>query len=140
MADLTRRSFIKKTSLAATITGVVCYPLFRFLGFTVAAKPRYVKVHTPSTVREFWLEPEFILFRGGESPWAVSRTCTHLGCRLNYDEKEKLLICPCHQSRFTAAGKRVSGPATRDLAVYDVEKVFTADDGANGMDEYIVTI
>lgn len=139
MADYTRRSIMIKSGLAAVI-GIVCYPFFRFLGFTVPAKPRYVRVHTPSTVREFWLEADFILFRGEhESPWAVSRTCTHLGCRLNYDEQEKLLICPCHQSRFTAGGKRISGPATRDLAVYAVEKVSVAQQG-NGMTEYIVTL
>jgi cytochrome b6-f complex iron-sulfur subunit len=82
----------------------------------------------------FIIEPDFILFDGPE-PIAVSRTCTHLGCKLNYHELEGLLICPCHKSRFSRAGKRLSGPARLDLPTYEV-----ATTGASQVAGYIVTI
>ena len=50
----------------------------------------------------------------------MSRTCTHLGCRLNYQEDKGYIECPCHQSRFTPEGKRFAGPAERDLPTHPV--------------------
>jgi cytochrome b6-f complex iron-sulfur subunit len=36
---------------------------------------------------------------------AVSGVCTHLGCRLQPDQTEKRLSCPCHQTAFSWSGK-----------------------------------
>lgn len=105
------------------VIGAVCYPVIRFFEFRAPRKPRLVKVFKELSAGGIAVEHDFILFQGKEGPWAVSRKCTHLGCRLNYIEKEDLLICPCHQSRFTKQGKRVSGPAQRDLPKFPVERM-----------------
>ncbi|MDP1819245.1 MAG: FAD-dependent oxidoreductase [Acidimicrobiales bacterium] len=42
-------------------------------------------------------------------------TCTHMGCRLRFDDREQTWDCPCHGSRFDAAGQVVCGPAVADL-------------------------
>ena len=120
--------------------GAVFYPLWQFLGYAVPAKPRQIEVHKSLKAGGFLLTEDFILFEGAAGPWAVSRRCTHLGCRLNYQQQEDLLLCPCHQSRFTTTGRRISGPAQRDLANFQVERIGDgAQDGAAGQG-YIVTI
>ena len=40
--------------------------------------------------------------------------CTHLGCALNYNEKEEAWECPCHGSRYDKNGMVLNGPATKD--------------------------
>jgi Rieske Fe-S protein len=118
-----RRQFLSSWwSWLKLVAGLVlCYPLLRFVRFNVPPKPRFIKVEKKILVGDVHLDPEFALFVSDKGAWAISRTCTHLGCRLNYSEKDKLLICPCHQSKFSTQGKRLDGPAQRDLPVFKVE-------------------
>ena len=46
---------------------------------------------------------------------AISAGCTHLGCIVTWDEESKIFKCPCHDGRFDAEGKVVSGPPPRPL-------------------------
>ncbi|MEA1921282.1 MAG: ubiquinol-cytochrome c reductase iron-sulfur subunit [Pseudomonadota bacterium] len=46
---------------------------------------------------------------------ALSRKCTHLGCAVAWDEKDKLFACPCHASTFDENGKVLKTPAPRPL-------------------------
>lgn len=132
-----RRRFLEKCWRLVKASGIlaVSYPLLRFLDFRTPGKPHYVKVHKTLQVDGFVVEHDFILFEGEQGPWAVSRKCTHLGCRLNFREKENLLVCPCHQSKFTKAGKRVAGPARKDLPTFQVAKM--AETEGEG---YVVTL
>lgn len=100
---------------------VVAYPLLRFVRFNVPRKPRHIKVEKKILVGDVHLDADFALFVGEHEVWAISRTCTHLGCRLNYSEEEGQMICPCHQSRFSRHGHRLAGPAQKDLPLYKVE-------------------
>ncbi len=45
----------------------------------------------------------------------VSLRCPHLGCKLRWNKVEKTWECPCHGSRFNRHGKRISGPAQKDI-------------------------
>ncbi|MFZ5775622.1 MAG: ubiquinol-cytochrome c reductase iron-sulfur subunit [Thermodesulfobacteriota bacterium] len=100
--------------------GALLYPVFRFLGYQLPRQPRLVTVAKPVTGAGFLVEHDFILFVDGHTPLAVSRKCTHLGCRLNFQEKEGQLVCPCHQSRFSKDGVRLAGPARKNLPRFDV--------------------
>lgn len=51
---------------------------------------------------------------------ALSRACTHLGCAVPWDEKEKKFICPCHGSMFDLTGTVLSPPAIRPLDYFPV--------------------
>lgn len=51
---------------------------------------------------------------------ALSRTCTHLGCSLPWDEERGKFICPCHGSAFALNGEVLTGPAPRPLDTYAV--------------------
>lgn len=52
--------------------------------------------------------------------FALSATCPHAGCGIDYDETAKKFVCPCHNSTFALDGKRESGPAPRDMDRLDV--------------------
>ncbi len=122
----------KRKFLLTFASFAALYPIIRFLGFTVPQKPRIVEVPTPLAAGEFHIASDFMLFDDGINAWAISRRCTHLGCTVNYHEKDQIVECPCHQSRFSLTGKVIHGPAKKNLSSYKVEKL---NDGG-----YIVTI
>lgn len=46
---------------------------------------------------------------------AVSPRCTHMYCKLRWNNAERSWDCPCHGSRFAYDGKVIHAPATEDL-------------------------
>ena len=52
---------------------------------------------------------------------AISPTCPHQGCLVNWNKIHSAFICPCHGARFGADGKVLQGPAKKNLKQYDVE-------------------
>lgn len=46
--------------------------------------------------------------------YPTTRRCTHLGCGLHYNEKEKTFDCPCHGSRYSLDGKVIENPAQKN--------------------------
>jgi cytochrome b6-f complex iron-sulfur subunit len=47
--------------------------------------------------------------------YALSTTCTHLGCTPNWLEAAQKFKCPCHGSGFHITGVNFEGPAPRPL-------------------------
>ena len=65
------------------------------------------------------LEAENVyLFRDDRGVYAISTTCTHLGCVVS--RAAKGFECPCHGSRFGDNGNVVGGPAPRALPWIEV--------------------
>jgi cytochrome b6-f complex iron-sulfur subunit len=58
--------------------------------------------------------------------YALSTTCTHLGCTPNWLEREQKFKCPCHGSGYKITGVNFEGPAPRPLERWAVS---IADDG-----------
>ncbi len=49
---------------------------------------------------------------------AFDATCTHAGCRVEWDRQDQVLVCPCHGAVFDPAadGAAVDGPTNEPLA------------------------
>lgn len=52
---------------------------------------------------------------------ALSATCPHLGCVVDYQPAASEFQCPCHEAFFTKDGALVSGPSPRGLDPLPVE-------------------
>lgn len=46
---------------------------------------------------------------------AFNDTCTHLGCKVDYQASNKRFFCPCHQSAFDLDGKKQNKTPPRDM-------------------------
>ncbi|MEW5883611.1 MAG: ubiquinol-cytochrome c reductase iron-sulfur subunit [Armatimonadota bacterium] len=47
--------------------------------------------------------------------------CTHLGCRIRFQEEKDRYFCPCHGGVFDSEGKVVSGPPPKPLSRHEVK-------------------
>jgi len=117
---MTRRELLIKIAKRAWWL-LFLYPLYRFIGAHRFRPPREVRISQGLAVGEHLVEEDFVLFQTQNGPYAISRTCTHLGCTLNLLLEEGVFACPCHQSRFDLNGRVLSGPAKRDLPLFEVK-------------------
>ena len=141
-----RRSFLKWVThgLGALFATIVGLPALAFLidarrrpvragQFKTVARldelvegvPQQVVIH--EVRRDVWtLHPNdgigrvWLIRRGKENVDAFTTICPHLGCSVNFVEKDKLFICPCHGGTFELAGQRLEkagfvNPAPRGM-------------------------
>jgi len=79
-----------------------------------------VELFTPGTVTAVPLGQFYLACLGDGSFLALSRTCTHLGCSVPWDEEKNQFVCPCHGSTFDLTGEVLTAPAPRPLDTYPV--------------------
>ena len=58
--------------------------------------------------------------KDGDAYRALSATCTHLGCRVRWDEAKTQYQCPCHGGVFDRAGNVIAGPPPTGLTRLNV--------------------
>lgn len=66
------------------------------------------------------------LVHAAEGFYALTATCTHLGCFTAWKPELGIIACPCHGSKFNRRGVKVDGPAPKPLAWL---KVWVNDEG-----------
>jgi len=93
---------------------LVAYPAFSFMTFRKATKKRVV-FHPEDQTGSVNFKEGIYLIREPNDLFALSARCTHLGCTVNYDAVSRKFACPCHGSVFSHSGKRIAGPARKDL-------------------------
>ena len=54
-----------------------------------------------------------------EQVTTFSNLCTHLSCRVTWQEDELVYLCPCHDGLFDLDGKVTKGPPPRPLDQYE---------------------
>jgi len=52
---------------------------------------------------------------------AINATCTHLGCIVSWDEDLQIFKCPCHDGRYDAEGRVISGPPPAPLKRHETK-------------------
>lgn len=127
-----RRRFLDAaiTSVAAGVGVAAAYPLVRFLE-PVANAAQSEVVLGPSadfergTARTASLgERPIVVIRGADGSFhAFVAICTHLRCVVRYVPEHDWIECPCHDGRFTAAGRPLAGPVSRSLQALPVSVV-----------------
>lgn len=51
----------------------------------------------------------------------LSSRCTHLSCRVNWNEAAEAFLCPCHDAKFSKEGKVLDGPPPEPLRRFAYE-------------------
>ncbi|MEP6948700.1 MAG: FAD-dependent oxidoreductase [Ginsengibacter sp.] len=54
---------------------------------------------------------------------AVNSACTHINCKVAWNNAEESWDCPCHGSRFDADGEMLTAPARKNLEKIDLKEV-----------------
>jgi len=108
------------TTMAGAL-GLWTLGTLRFLFPNVLAEPpSKVKVGFPEgyeegKVVEKFKDQNIWVVKNDGKIYALSTTCTHLGCTPNWLESAQKFKCPCHGSGFYISGINFEGPAPRPL-------------------------
>jgi len=124
---VSRRSFLSLAAIGSFLAalGTAAAGIFRLPNPAVLPGPvRRFKLgapeqFTPGSETPF-AEQNLVLFRDDEGFYAISTTCTHLGCTVARSQEG--FACPCHGSRFDQRGNVVGGPAPRPLPWLEVSR------------------
>ncbi len=105
------------------------YPVLRYLvppavadlggDEVVAAKLAELKPNSGKIFR-FGSRPGLLIMTSDDTYRALSATCTHLGCTVQYRSDLHEIWCPCHNGIYDLNGRNISGPPPRPLDVFDV--------------------
>jgi Rieske Fe-S protein len=124
---VSRRSFLSLAALGSFFAaiGTAVAGMLRLPNPSVLPGPiRRFKLGAPEqfaagTETPFTAE-NLVLFRDDQGFYAISTTCTHLGCTVARSKEG--FACPCHGSRFDQRGNVVGGPAPRPLPWLEVSR------------------
>lgn len=143
-----RRSFLARLGVSATVVALAgqAFAYLRSLKPNVLYEdPQKFKVGTPDQFGEggkFLEDKRLFVFKERNTFYAISASCTHLGCtvkmqKLNQPKKVKTrkrefeeqyeFHCPCHGSKYYGDGTNYAGPAPRALDYFKLE--VSPDDG-----------
>jgi cytochrome b6-f complex iron-sulfur subunit len=112
--------------------GLMSLGTLRFLYPNVLSEPpSKIKVGFPDNyeegkVVERYKDQNTWVVRKDGVIYALSTTCTHLGCTPNWLEREQKFKCPCHGSGYFITGVNFEGPAPRPLERWAIS---VGDDG-----------
>lgn len=131
---LNRRTFIN-TILGLgglTTTGSILYPIFSFLNPPKINEPKVSSIKAGNAAEfeinsakivKFGRKPLIVIRKEDGNFSALSATCTHLDCIVQYRKDTKQIICACHNGKYDLKGRNVSGPPPRPLEEYAVQIV-----------------
>jgi cytochrome b6-f complex iron-sulfur subunit len=126
-----RRDFLKfflSTGLAG-FAAITIYPILSFLN-----PPKQTEVEVTSVIAgkvgdfkpgdskiiRFGNKPVIIIRMDDNNFRALSATCTHLDCTVQYKKDEKIIWCACHNGKYDLYGKNVSGPPPKPLDKFNI--------------------
>jgi Rieske Fe-S protein len=125
-----RRDFLK-FFLSGGLLGFSAITIYPILSFLDPPKQTEVEVTSVSVGKIDDIKPgDSKIIRFGNKPViiirtddgqfkALSATCTHLECTVQYKKEEKIIWCACHNGKYDLYGKNVSGPPPKPLSKYN---------------------
>ena len=105
------------------------YPVLRYLvpprltdmgGDTVVAGKVGELRPNSGKIFRFGSRPGLLMLGTDGQYRALSATCTHLSCTVQYRGDLRQVWCACHNGMYDLAGRNLSGPPPRPLEQYDV--------------------
>ena len=105
------------------------YPVLRYLvpprvtdmgGDTVVAGKVGELRPNSGKIFRFGSRPGLLLLGADGQYRALSATCTHLSCTVQYRGDLRQVWCACHNGMYDLSGRNLSGPPPRPLEQYDV--------------------
>ncbi len=105
------------------------YPVIRYLippdtadlggDSVVAGKVGELKPNSGKIFR-FGSRPGLLVRTAGGEYKAMSATCTHLSCTVQYRDDLHEVWCACHNGKYNLDGRNIAGPPPRPLEAFDV--------------------
>jgi cytochrome b6-f complex iron-sulfur subunit len=130
-AGNSRRTLLKTllgTGMLASLASFL-YPVLRYLvppietnmgvDSVVAATASELKANSGKIFR-FGNRPALLIRTANGDYRAMSATCTHLSCTVQYRKDVQQIWCACHNGTYDLNGRNVSGPPPRPLEQYQV--------------------
>ncbi|HVO81537.1 MAG TPA: Rieske (2Fe-2S) protein [Terriglobales bacterium] len=131
-APLPRRRFVEVllgSGFVATAAAFL-YPVFRYLippktadlggDSVVAGHVGELKPNSGKIFR-FGNRPGLLIRTADGQYRALSATCTHLSCTVQYRADLHEVWCACHNGLYDLNGRNISGPPPRPLESYEVQ-------------------
>jgi menaquinol-cytochrome c reductase iron-sulfur subunit len=138
MGEVKRRSFLGSLvgSISAVVGVIMAVPLIRFASWPVFhgggsadwfalgptdkfASETPVRAEVEVRKQDGWrvstAKQTVYVTRASGKLQVLSAICTHLGCVVPWDDKQKQFACPCHKGFYAPDGARISGPQPRGL-------------------------
>lgn len=113
-----------------TVLASILYPILRFvfppkLPETSQLQVKVGKVDeiplNSGKIFKFGAKPGIIVRKADGNFIALSATCTHLGCIVQYRPELGHIWCACHNGHFDLSGKVLSGPPPSPLQEFKVK-------------------
>ena len=106
------------------------YPVFRYLvppkasdlgsDSVVAGRVGELKPNSGKIFR-FGNHPGLLIRTASGEYRAMSATCTHLSCTVQYRDDLHQVWCACHNGKYDLNGRNISGPPPRPLEGFEVQ-------------------
>jgi Rieske Fe-S protein len=110
---INRKKFLKLSAAAIVLPFLVLW--YNIVERTLKQHSSKLKITLPADITKGVTFFKSVIINKNDRELNIfSSKCTHLGCRINKLENDKL-ICPCHGSQFNFDGNVIKGPATASL-------------------------
>jgi len=116
---------------AGAVLASIAFPILNYLKPPATAEAATAEVEAGPINDPDFLDKGFKIVPFGAEPVivvrisdtefrAMSATCTHLDCIVEYHPDQQVIWCNCHNGRYDLTGRNIGGPPPRPLTPYAV--------------------
>jgi cytochrome b6-f complex iron-sulfur subunit len=132
LSPVPRREFVEAVLGSGVLATVVAflYPVLRYLvppkeldlgsDAVVAGRVGELKPNSGKIFR-FGNRPGILIRTASGDYRAMSATCTHLSCTVQYRDDMQQVWCACHNGHYDLNGRNIAGPPPRPLESFEVQ-------------------